>query len=142
MHIRYWNYIYINFSRISKTSYRSVNICLASINISRTAGVKQYVLRTFQSEGWRKYWITSVFIFILGSLRSATRPAQRCGLNFSSRMRSKRFDYCNKYLTIFQITLQTATFGWSDAMFAVILTKNLSNTSWVALSFHVDWKMY
>jgi hypothetical protein len=51
------------------------------------------------------------FIFILGSLRSATRPAQRRGLNISSRMRSKRFDYCNKYLTIFQITLQTATFG-------------------------------
>ena len=47
----------------------------------------------------------------LGGLRSATRPAQRHGLNFSSRMSGKQFDCCNKYLTLFQITLQTATFG-------------------------------
>jgi hypothetical protein len=48
---------------------------------------------------------------LLGSLRSTTRPAQRRGLNFSSRMSGKQFDYCKKYFTLFQITLQTATFG-------------------------------
>ena len=37
--------------------------------------------------------------------------AQRRGLNFSSRMSAKQFHYCNKCLKIFQITLQTATFG-------------------------------
>ena len=57
---------------------------------------------------------------------------------FQSRMSAKQFDYCKKYFTLFEITLQTATFGWSDAMFAVIST--LSNTSWVVLSFHVNWK--
>jgi hypothetical protein len=69
---------------------------------------------------------------VFGSLRSATRPVQQRCLNFSSRMSGKQFDYCNKYLTLFQITLQTATFGWGDAMFALIST--LSNTSWVAFT--------
>jgi hypothetical protein len=51
-------------------------------------------------------------IIIIGSLRSTTRPAQRRGVNFSSRMSGKKFDYCKKYFTLFQITFKhTATFG-------------------------------
>jgi hypothetical protein len=37
--------------------------------------------------------------------------AQLRGLNFSSRISAKQFDYCDKYLTLFQIALQTAKFG-------------------------------
>jgi hypothetical protein len=75
---------------------------------------------------------------ILESFSFTTRAAQRRGLNFSSRMSVKQFHNSNKCLKIFQITLQTAKFDSSDAMFAVIST--LSNTSWVAISLHVDSK--
>jgi hypothetical protein len=74
------------------------------------SNVKKTRIRTFL-ESYMSRVLNTVVELLRESLRSTTRPAQRRGLNFISRMSAKQFDYCNKYLTFFQITSQTATFG-------------------------------